>query len=177
MVKRVGLDIDGVLSCFSSGVIKRAKEMGMEAHFPKVCTDVNSWDMSDEFSKVMKDAWKDDQFWLDLPVLDGALPMHFDPYVYITSRQVSSDTTRKWLDLHGFPKAPVITVSHPKEKLEHAKNLNLDIYVDDLYKTVREMRDAGINAILMSAPYQSGHKEQCEGLPTIKHLSEVLNYV
>lgn len=174
---KVGLDVDGVLSCFSHGVIKRAKLLNVAEHFPSKCTDVATWDMSEMFSYVMQDAWRQDKFWLDLPPLKGVLPLPFTPYVYITSRLVSGETTKKWLNKHGFPDASVITVSNPKEKLQHVLDLKLDVFVDDLYSTVRDMRDAGVNAILYYAPYQVGHKKECEGLPTIKNLSEVLNYV
>jgi uncharacterized HAD superfamily protein len=177
MVKklRIGLDVDGVLSCFSSGVIKRAKLLGLEKEFPATCREVDCWDMSETFSKVMKEAWKDDEFWLNLPVLEGASPLPFIPTVYITSRQVPSLVTKKWLDRNGFPDAPVITVSHPSEKLAHIKALNLDLYVDDLYSTVRELRENGINSFLFRQPYQRGHIKECEGLPIIDNLNEVLD--
>lgn len=175
--KRVGLDVDGVLANFSAGVIKRANELGVGEYFPKCCHDTNSWDMSEMFSKVMKNLWNDPEFWLGLPVLENTLPLSFQPYCYITSRRVPSEVTKQWLDKNGFPEALVITVKNPKEKLIHIREHNIHLFVDDLYSTVREMRDAGVNALLMSAPYQSGHKTECEGLPTIKSLSEVVNYV
>lgn len=175
--KRIGLDVDGVLACFSHGVIKRAKQLNVSEHFPENCLDVDSWDMSEMFSYVMQDAWKQEKFWLDLPPLDGALPLPFEPYVYITSRRVPALVTKRWLDKNGFPDAPVISVTNPTEKLEHAKNLKLDIFVDDLHSTVKEMREAGINALLFKAPYQRGHEEECKGLPTIENLEEVLKYV
>lgn len=172
-----GLDVDGLLACFSHGVIRRAKQLNLEEHFPKNCKDVDSWDMSEMFSYVMQDAWEQDKFWIDLPVMEGVLPLPFTPKVYITSRRVPSSVTKRWLDKNGFPDAPVITVKNPQEKLQHVIDLKLDVFVDDLYSTVREMREAGVNALLYKAAYQRGHKTECEGLPTIECLSEVMNYV
>lgn len=174
---KIGLDVDGVLSCFSSGVLKRAKELGLEASFPTSCEKVDSWDMSEAFSRVMKDVWTDDQFWLDLPVLKGASPLPFKPYCYITSRQIPSSVTKAWLDKNGFPEALVITVKNPTEKLTYVKEHNLDLFVDDLYSTVRALREAGVNALLMEAPYQRGHQKDCEGLPKITSLKEIENYI
>jgi len=161
--KRIGLDVDGVLANFSAGVIKRANELGLGEHFPKCCHDTDSWDMSDEFSTVMNEAWRDEKFWL--------------PYCYITSRRVPSEVTKQWLTNNGFPDALVITVSNPTEKIKWIEEHNIDLFVDDLYSTVRELRDAGYNAVLFDAPYQRGHVEECKGLPKIKTLDEVLTYI
>lgn len=174
---RVGYDVDGVLGCFSTATIQRAKKMGLGKHFPDTCEQVSSWDMSDEFSQVMKEAWLDEEFWLGIPPLKGSLPLPIAPYVYITSRQISGLITKQWLDNNGFPEAPVITVKTPSEKLEHCKSLNLDVFVDDLYSTVRLLRDNGVNALLYDAPYQVGHLAECEGLPKIYSLEEIKNYV
>jgi len=169
----VALDIDGVLSCFSCGVLNRAREMGLAEHFPTSCRDITFWDVSDYFSKVMNDAWLDPEFWLQLPTLEFGLP--FKPVAYITSRPIATEVTKQWLDKYGFPEAEVITVSKPDEKLEHLKRINPDIYVDDLYSTVRSVRDAGINAYLYDAPYQRGHVEDCKDLPKIYNLQQVLD--
>jgi FMN phosphatase YigB (HAD superfamily) len=177
MNKKIGLDVDGVLACFSHGVIKRAKELNVSEHFPSTCLEVDSWDMSEMFSYIMQDAWNQPKFWAELPPLKGALPLPFTPEVYITSRRIPGEVTKAWLKRNGFPEAPVITVSNPAEKLRHVLDLDIDIFVDDLYSTVREMRQAGVNALLFKAPYQVGHEEDCKGLPTIERLEEVLNYV
>jgi uncharacterized HAD superfamily protein len=172
---RIGLDVDGVLSNFSAGVIKLAKEKGFAKHFPECCHDVTSWDMSEEFSEVMSDAWRDEKFWLELPALTDSVP--FTPYCYITSRRVPSEVTAQWLKNNGFPEAPVITVSNPSEKIHWIEEHKLDLFVDDLYSTVRELRDAGYNSVLFEAPYQVGHVKECEGLPKIKSLNEVVPFL
>lgn len=177
MEKRIGLDVDGVLANFSAGVIKRANKLGLGEHFPKCCHDTSSWDMSEMFSKVMKNIWDEPEFWLDLPVLENAKPMPFQPYCYITSRRVPSGVTKQWLDTNDFPEALVITVNNPTEKVKYIREHGIDLFVDDLYSTVRQLIDAGHKALLYEAPYQIGHKSECEGLPTIKSLEEIINYV
>lgn len=172
---RVGLDCDGVIAAFTEALLRRAKEMGLAEYFPKCEEDVMCWDVSDRFQDVMKDAWTDERFWLGIKPMTKEIP--FIPNCYITSRFIPTEVTAKWLAKHKFPKAEVITVKHPTEKVKYAKERNLDLFVDDLYSTVREMRDAGINAILFSQPYQRGHVAECAGLPTITNLQEVFKYV
>jgi hypothetical protein len=174
---KVGLDVDGVLCCFASGAIKRAKELGLGDHFPADCQSTDYWGMSDEFSTAMKGAWTDEQFWLDLPPLRGSDKLNFTPYCYITSRQIPTSVTEAWLEKNGFPKALVITVTKPEEKLAYIREHNIDVFVDDLYTTVQQLRDAGVNAILYKAPYQRGHVEECKDLPTIESLEEIEKYV
>jgi len=172
----VALDCDGVLANFSAGVIKRAKKMGLSQHFPKTYKEVSRWDVSGMFSHVMKDAWTDPEFWLDLPVLPGAEKLNFIPACYITSRAVPSEVTAKWLAKNGFPKAEVITVSKPEEKLQHLKDRGIDLLIDDYYVTIIQLLENDVNALLYKAPYQVGH-EECKTLPTINCLTEVHNYV
>lgn len=174
--KSIGLDIDGVLCCFSHGVIERAKTLGLDEGFPKHWKDVDNWGMGTNFSKIMKDAWLDPQFWLNLPKFPN-VKVDFQPTCYITSRPIAVEVTKQWLDDNGFPEAPVITVANPCDKLQHIQELNVEVFVDDLWETVRMLRDNGINALLYKAPYQRGHADDCEGLPTIESLEEIEKYV
>lgn len=167
----VGFDVDGVLAGFAQGVLDRAKVMGLESEFPRTADDIDCWNIAPRFAEVMEDVWTDEEFWLNLEPLVTELP--FPPACYITSRQIPSSVTEQWLDNNGFPKALVITVSHPREKLEHIIRLQLDLFVDDLHHTVRDIIDAGYNAVLLKTPYQRGHEEECEGLPTIERLEDL----
>ncbi len=170
----VGLDVDGVLCNFTAGVIKRAKNMGLEKHFPSDSLDTTYWNMSDKFSEVMRDAWRDPEFWLALPKLARQPSVPFIPRCYITSRVVPSSVTRQWLDNHGFPAAEVITVKQPSEKLAYIQDMKLSLFVDDYYITVQELLNNGVDARLYRAPYQRGHVEECKNLPTIDSLDEVI---
>jgi len=172
----VALDCDGVLANFSDGLIKRANKMGLGEHFPKTWKGVSYWYVSEHFSKVMKDAWLDPDFWLNLKPLPGAKALNFTPACYITSRPIKTEVTEKWLEMHGFPKAEVITVSKPEEKLQHMQDRGIDLLIDDYYVTIIQLLDNDLKAVLYKAPYQRGH-EECKTLPTIECLSEVYKYV
>lgn len=165
---RVALDCDGVICNFGKGVVKRAKELKIE--FLESEKDWPHWDGHENFSMIMKGAWTDPEFWLELEPLNS---VSFTPHCYITSRQVPSEITEEWLMKNGFPKAKVITVKRPEEKLEHLKAEGVDLLIDDLHTTVRSAIDAGIKAFLFDAPYQRGHAEECKGLPKLYSLEDL----
>lgn len=165
---RVALDCDGVICNFGGGVVKRAKELGIE--FLEHENDWPCWDGHDNFSKIMKQVWNDPEFWLNLEPLNT---INFTPHCYITSRQIPSEVTEQWLNKYNFPKAKVITVQRPEEKLQHLKDEGIDLLIDDLHTTVRSALDAGIAAFLFVAPYQRGHEEECKGLPRLWDLNHI----
>lgn len=165
---KVALDCDGVICNFSKGVVDRAKELKID--FLESEKDWPYWDGHENFSKIMKEAWKSPEFWLNLEPLNK---ISFTPYCYITSRPIDTEVTQKWLDKHGFPKAKLITVSKPEEKLQHLIDERIDLLIDDLYSTVRTAIDAGIKAFLFDAPYQRGHVEDCKGLPKLYNLEDL----
>lgn len=170
--KSVGLDIDGVLCNFAQGFIDAAYDLGHGHEVPKHYTHIDHWDICPNFSTIMKKFWKDEDFWSNLkPLRNPDLP--FTPRCYITSRVIPNSVTKNWLAKHGFPTVPVITVSNPEHKLAYIKMLGLDLFVDDLHSTVRQVINAGHNAVLYKAPYQVGHPEECAGLPTISELEEI----
>lgn len=169
----IGLDVDGVLCNFAQGFIDQAYEDGYGEHVPKHWTHVNHWDICPMFSTIMRKHWTSEKFWLDLkPLVSNEL--HFTPRCYITSRAVKSDVTAEWLETHGFPKAPVVTVSKPEHKYAYIRMFGLDLFVDDLYTTVKQVLDLGGNAVLYKAPYQRGHYEECRDLPIISDLREIV---
>lgn len=164
---KTALDIDGVICDFAGGVIKRAEELGIE--FLKSKEEWIMWDGHTNFSEVMKDAWLDADFWLSLKPLNS---ISFTPHMYITSRPIKSTVTQQWLDKHGFPKAKLITVSAPEEKIQHLINEDVDLLIDDLHTTVKAAIDANICAYLFAQHHQVGHDE-CKYLPKIYNLNEV----
>lgn len=167
----VVLDIDGVICDFTSGLLAAAHRLGLSKEFPSSSEEVMHWDICDKFSVVFDEVKHDKNFWLGLKPLVKKLP--FVPLAYLTARPIDSEITKKWLINNGFPDADVISVCKPEEKLQYLRELNPDVFVDDLYSTVIAANKAGINTVLMKQPYQRGHIEECKGLPTIERLEEI----
>lgn len=113
MNKKIGLDIDGVICDFQSGMDEVAISLGIEP----------IWDAWSPrwFNQVWTLIKNDYDWWLNLPVLDRP---HFNVEEYITGRSIPIEVTKEWLKRNGFPGAPVLMM---EEKIvEH-----LDIFIDD----------------------------------------------
>lgn len=170
---KIGLDIDGVLCNFVQGVLDVARQRGLP-DFPESWLDVDRWLICEGFHAIMVEVGGTAEFWLKLKPLPYALPLDFTPDCYITARPIESWVTQQWLDIWRFPKADLITVANPDDKLIHIKERSLDLFVDDHFKTIPHLRANGVNAVLYEAPYQRGH--DITGLPTIKHLREIYEH-
>lgn len=166
---RIALDVDGVLADFSHQIIDHARKLGLADEFPRNPSEVNTWDMCPRFREVFNSVCFKDSFWDSVPSL-GNLP-DFKPIAYVTARPISSSVTEKWLVEHRYPRAEVITVSHPDEKLAVLERLKTDVFIDDYYDTIRKInRQSDTMGLLFKAPYQRGHEEEIKDLPIIDNL-------
>lgn len=150
--RKIGLDVDEVLSDFVGAMMDR---------FPEIPERPIFWNdhlLSEKFIEIKDDI----DFWLNISPKKGVLNMPFEPHCYITSRTVPSKVTELWLKMNGLPKAPVYTVGHGKSKVDIAKESGIDIFVDDRYENFVELNNAGICTFLMDAPhnrrYDVGYK-------------------
>ena len=153
--KRIGLDIDEVICDFVGGwcgkynIDKRPKYWRFDSKMGK------------RFQKMKEDNELDD-FYLSLKPKINPDDIPFEPTCYITSRPVSSEITKEWLEKHKFPIAPVISVDMNQSKLEKACDMKLDLFVDDHFDNFVELNKAGICCFLMDAThnqrYDVGHK-------------------
>jgi hypothetical protein len=169
-----GLDVDGVLSNFGQGIINKACELGWGCDFPADSSKIDKWVFSGRFMEVWNIIEKDESFWLSLPRFESAykaLKVIPSPAFYITKRPISSKITSQWLRSNGFPVSPVITVEDASHKLQYLVSHKVEAYVDDLFSTIRQVREAGVNGILYKAPYQVS--EDITGLPVIEDLREL----
>lgn len=170
--KRIVLDCDGVLADFVSGLLEVAREHDMQNHFPSSSNDVKEWNICEKFLELFTKVKYNNSFWLNLPVLNR---INFTPMVYLTARPCSSQVTAEWLKKNKFPKADVITVKNPLDKIHILKELECDLFIDDHIWTIKKARDNGINAHLFKQPYQSGHSKELDqyNLPIIYSLGEL----
>lgn len=161
---KIGLDIDEVICNFTSGWAKKFN----------ITAKPEAWYYDRLMGKRFADMKKKrelDKFYLGLKPKIKASDIPFEPSCYVTSRPIDSSVTEKWLDKHGFPAAPVITVPLGSSKVDAIKKAGIDIFVDDRYENFVELNKAGICTYLFDAPhnnrYRVGHKR-------IKNLSELL---
>lgn len=143
--KRIGLDVDEVLADFVQDW----------CNYWKTPTPHN-WNFDRNMLlrfKEMGDLDKLNEFYLRLKPLVDAKDLPFEPVAYITSRPIQTEITAQWLDKHNFPSADVFTVSNRGDKVQVAKELELDYFIDDNYDTFREMNDSGICCFLMDAEH------------------------
>ena len=160
---KIGLDIDEVLCDW---VGDWTQHRGMEKP--------ESWwfdrGLLEEFDR-MKSEGNLKQFYLKLKPLIKPSDLPFEPECYITSRPVSTEVTEEWLSLHGFPARPVYTTDKNNSKVDIAKRVGLDIFVDDNYDNFKDLNNAGICCFLMDAPHNRRYNV---GYKRIKSLKDIM---
>lgn len=160
--KRIGLDIDEVLAAFVPAYMEKFG----------ITSTPEFWNFDKHImNRLTKDLSPD--WWLSLKPLIDPSELTFEPTCYITSRTVDTSVTEKWIADNHFPVVPVFTVKTPEEKLEIAREMRLDLFVDDRFETFTQFNKAGICCYLMDSAhnrrYNVGHKR-------IKSLSELTRY-
>jgi hypothetical protein len=164
---KIGLDIDDVLADF---VPAFAAKYGLPTP--------TSWQWSyrkDEcFADLMSDKQKLHEFFINLPVRTRPEDIPFEPHCYITSRSIPVEITKQWLEINGFPCAPVYTVNFDHSKVDVARESGIEIYIDDKYENFVELNNAGICTYLFDCchnqRYNVGHKriKEIKDLPFFK---------
>lgn len=149
------LDIDGVLANFCQGIIDVSEEYGLKHFFPSSPSEITSWNISEKFVEVFDQVKTKPEFWLNLSVLNK---IDFIPSAYLTARPCKTSVTIDWLQNNGFPRAPVITVSNPLDKIPVLKAWNPNLFIDDHWLTIIECKRHGIPSLLYNQPYQIEHE-------------------
>lgn len=157
---RIGLDIDEVLADW---VGHWCKHHGLET--PEF------WNFDKDIKEKFELLKEDKEFWLSIPRKVDPNELPFEPACYITSRSIPKEWTEEWLQKNGFPAVPVYSLGLNQSKVETAKQLNLDIFVDDRYENFVELNKAGICTFLMDAPHNQRYDV---GYKRIKHLKNLV---
>lgn len=142
---KIGLDIDEVLCDWIS---PWCKKFGYETP--------NDWNFSYEMKKHFEEDLSKEElekFYMDLPRKIDPSEISFPIDCYITSRSVDTELTKSWLLKNGFPAKPVYSLGIGQSKLETAKNVGIDWFIDDNYQTYLEMNKEGICCFLMDCPH------------------------
>jgi Domain of unknown function (DUF5664) len=158
--KRIGLDIDDVLADF----------------VPAFCDYNGITELPHHWSFYLNgDKYSisslPDTFWLNIKPKIDPKSIKFEPVCYITHRPISNEITKKWLEINGFPCAPIYQVNPELSKVDIAKEQKLDVFVDDKYETFTDMNSSGILCWLFDA---SHNKKYNVGYKRIKSLENII---
>lgn len=141
---RIGLDIDEVICNFIPHYLK---VQGLNEKLP------THWN---DFRFKKKELWdkiKDHKdFWCSIPALINGSELPFEPICYITSRMIPTEWTEEWLEKNDFPTAPILGLTNGS-KVEAAKKMGVNIFVEDNYNHFVELNNNGIFTYLMSASH------------------------
>lgn len=160
--KRIGLDIDDVICSWVTTWCKKFK-------LPVPSCWQFQWNLPEEF-KRLKETGELDKFYLDLPVNEKPEQIPFVPVCYITHRPVSKEITEQWLLKNGFPLSPVFSVADREDKLQVAKDMKLDIFVDDNFSTYQYMNQNGVCCFLYDAKHNHRHEVGARRIKSLKEL-------
>lgn len=160
---RIGYDIDGVLADFLTGWKHVFGEDVVHGYW-QCHRDIGAY-----FESMSGEALND--IYAVLDAFEETVP--FEPVAYITHRPVPSSVTEKWLHQKGFPQSPVHTVKKTGDKVETAKNLGINVFVEDNPDTFLEMWATGIICFLIDKPYNQWVDA---GKYRITHLKNLLDH-
>jgi hypothetical protein len=111
-----------------------------------------------------------EDFYLNIPAKIRPQDLPFEPHVYITSRSVPNELTMKWIQKHGFPTVPVVSVGLGESKLQAVLDSGVDWFVDDNFHTFVELNKAGICCWLMDAPHNRRYEVSYKRVYSLKDL-------
>ena len=140
---RIGLDIDNCIANFDAGYLSRFKK------WPKC-----DWAISRNVEHILI---KERDFWLGLPVLRKP---DFTPRLYCSARVSNKRWTKKYLEDHNSPKAPLFQI--PGYGLSKAPTLKgrVDVFIDDSIKNFEDLNKNGIPCLLMDSPQNHGYETE-----------------
>jgi len=143
---KIGLDIDGVLADFWG---KMAKDYGYN-------TLPECW--LPTYDGEWKEALKNPEMWESLKATDNVNILKQEPICYITNRPFSEENktaTQNWMEKQKFPCVPIYFTD---DKVAVAKEVGIDIFVDDNYDNFVKLNKAGIKTYLYTCEHNKKYK-------------------
>lgn len=159
---KIGLDIDEVLADWLGAW---TKEFNLEVP--------GSWFFDYriiERFEILKKQGRLDSLYLGLKPITKPEDIPFEPHAYVTSRPVSSEITKQWLERWGFPSRPVITVPVGTSKVNAIKEAGIDIFVDDRFDNFEELNRNGICCYLFDQPHNRRYNVGYKRIKSLKEL-------
>jgi len=139
--RKLGLDIDGVIANFMKA---------FKLSYPDV--DASHWIQTSEVESHMMGLSQ--EFWLSIEPLISPSDIPIEPTCYITKRETCYlNTVVQWLKMHGFPMAPVYFANKENPKSKIAKQVGIDVFVEDKYSNFMELNDNEVLCFLLDQPH------------------------
>lgn len=161
---RLVVDIDNVLCNTTETAIRFIeRDLGL-AYKPAVVGngDIASWFNAEHRAKVgeyVEALFKSEAFYAALKPMTGAVDaLHWFAgrgylIAYVSARPDSMlATTVDWLEVHGFPKAPV-ALTDGQSKVPAVEYFNATVMVEDNPAHAVEIANVGIDVMLFDYPY------------------------
>lgn len=140
-IPKIGLDIDDVIADFCGAYCEK-----FGTPTPKF------WNFSYSTAESFKNMDLE-EFYMNIKPKISPDDLKFEPTCYITSRPVSSEVTKAWIEKNGFPCVPIYTVDVNHSKVDVARESGIDIFIDDKFDNFAELNKAGICTFLMDMPH------------------------
>ena len=132
---KIGLDLDDTVFSFMPYYIARFGEPKCSKEITRNVTQILQYDRD---------------FWLNQPILRKP---NFDVTLYCTKRVHNKEWTKKQLEIHELPKAPIYQILiQNANKADRIKN-KVDVFVDDSVSNMIQMNLSGVPCLLIDAPH------------------------
>lgn len=157
--KRIGLDIDDVLAEWVEPFVKVAEVPRPQSWY---------FGFLEHVDRMVNSGFDYTEFMRNLPVKTKPEDIPFEPVCYITNRtHTDVSVAEEWLKKNGFAQVPVIQTA---EKVKAAKEMKLDVFVDDKFETFVAMNNAGILCYLYDAPHNQRYNVGYRRIKSLKEL-------
>lgn len=200
---KIGLDIDGVLADFYTGIKQLSESLGYFQLLEEKNENVESYDFikdifaPEDYKKLWESVCSSTNFWENLPCIVSTGNTFFQrmflqkiPFYLITSRRGQRDSvinqTKSWFyrNFNFYLTKDQLILCEPEKKIEFIRNLHLTHYVDDRPSILEALGNSelvywGLNLYGMDYRYT---KIVSRALPIkwIKHvdtyMSDILDY-
>ncbi len=142
----VALDVDGVLANFYAGICKK---------YGREMVKIDQWSIP-WINDIIKEAWEDEDFWANLPVLSNPKDIDFDFDMYLTHLPLDLyDARLYWLKKNGFPSRNLICAMPSQSKGDICKEHGIQLLVDDKPGTIIDCQNKGILGVQFVPHYHS----------------------
>lgn len=163
-MKKIGLDIDGVIADFMSA---------WHNIYPEIPSKPNSYDFDKNMVERLNNMEKEgvlDEFYLNIKPFINPDDLLFEIFCYVTARPVDTRITETWLKKFGFPNKTVYTTPMGTSKVKIIKEVGVEIFIDDYYNNFVELNNNNIFTYLYTAPWNENHDVGHMRLNSLKDL-------